>query len=100
MRGGNGGMMNQSSGYSKLLSQMNLPIKVCVVVAMTSCLCVSGCTPMRDEPRANPVVLERHEYVQGLMGVQVRLVMYTTDEESAKTAAKAAFARVAELEGV
>ena len=99
MRGGNG-MMNRSSGYSKLLSQMNLPSRVCAVVAMlTTLLCVSGCAPRANEPRAK-AALERHEYVQGLMGVQVRLVMYTTDEETAKTAAKSAFERVAELEGV
>jgi thiamine biosynthesis lipoprotein len=34
------------------------------------------------------------------MGVQVRLVLYTKDEDTAKTAAKAAFARVADLEDV
>jgi thiamine biosynthesis lipoprotein len=80
---------------------MNLPSRVCVVVIIVVAMipCVSGCTPRSKEPRANPA-LGRYEYVQGLMGVQVRLVMYTTDTESAKTAAKAAFARVAELEGV
>ena len=34
------------------------------------------------------------------MGVQVRLALYTKDETTAKTAAKAAFARVAELEAI
>jgi thiamine biosynthesis lipoprotein len=62
-------------------------------------LYLSGCTTGRAEPRAS-AILQRQEYVQGLMGVQVRLTMYTKDETIAKTAAKAAFARVAELEGI
>ena len=62
-------------------------------------LCLNGCTTGRKEPRAQGS-LQRQEYVQGLMGVQVRLVMYTTDESTAKVASKAAFARVAELEGI
>jgi thiamine biosynthesis lipoprotein len=72
---------------------------VVVIIAVATIACVSGCTPWSKEPRANPA-LGRYEYVQGGMGVQVRLVMYTTDEPAAKNAAKAAFARVAELEGV
>jgi thiamine biosynthesis lipoprotein len=44
--------------------------------------------------------LARYEYERILMGVQVRLVMYTTDEDAAKTAATAAFERVAELETI
>lgn len=43
---------------------------------------------------------ERHEYVQLLMGVQVRLVVYSQDERAAQEACKAAFERVAELEEV
>ena len=76
---------------------MQIPTRACVVAVIV--LSVIGCTPGRKEPRAHGV-LQRQEYVQGLMGVQVRLVMYTTDESTAKTAAKAAFARVAELEGL
>jgi FAD:protein FMN transferase len=76
---------------------MQIPTRACLVAVMI--LCVSGCTAGPKEPRANGV-LQRQEYVQGLMGVQVRLAMYTTDENTAKTAAKAAFARVAVLEGV
>jgi thiamine biosynthesis lipoprotein len=62
-------------------------------------LCLGGCATGRETPRFNGD-LQRHEYVQGRMGVQVRLVMYTPDEAAATTAAKAAFARVAELEVV
>jgi FAD:protein FMN transferase len=90
-------MNSRSSGYSKLLSQMNLPIRLCAVVTLI--LYVSGCTPARQEARVD-AAWGRYEYVQGRMGVQVRLVMYTTDEKTAKTAAKAAFARVAELENI
>jgi thiamine biosynthesis lipoprotein len=83
-----------------------------VCVAMT--LCATGCTQRRSAeiprvtqaappPQRDPADsrrLERREFEQILMGVQVRLVMYTTNERTARTAAKAAFARVAELEAV
>jgi thiamine biosynthesis lipoprotein len=62
-------------------------------------LCLTGCTGSRA-PRVESPVLERHQYVQVLMGVQVRLVLYTKSEEDARTAAKAAFDRVAELEDI
>jgi len=42
----------------------------------------------------------RYEYERILMGVQVRLVMYTTNESAAKAAATAAFERVADLETI
>ena len=42
--------------------------------------------------------MERHEYAQLLMGVQVRIVVYAGDEPTAATAVKAAFDRVGELE--
>ena len=79
---------------------MNLPIRLCAVAGLLVALI--GCSSERPAPveRVDPARLGRHEYVQGRMGVQVRLVMYTTDEETAKTAAKAAFDRVAELESV
>ncbi|MEA2707584.1 MAG: FAD:protein transferase [Phycisphaerales bacterium] len=78
---------------------MQIPIRWCVVVALISS--VSGCT-VRPSSRSPAVRLDlqRYEYVQGLMGLQVRLVLYTKDEPTAKTAAKAAFARVAELEEI
>jgi thiamine biosynthesis lipoprotein len=50
------------------------------------------------KPAAPP--LQRYEYSQVLMGVQVRLVLYTTDEEAAKSAARAAFERVSRLEEI
>src|SRR5687768_7062407 len=42
--------------------------------------------------------MERHEYSQLLMGVEVRIVNYAPDEAAAAAAAKAAFDRVGELE--
>jgi thiamine biosynthesis lipoprotein len=44
--------------------------------------------------------LQRHEYVQLLMGVEVRLAVYAPDEPAARNACKAAFERVAELEDI
>jgi len=44
--------------------------------------------------------MERHEYVQLLMGVQVRIVAYAPKQETAYNASQAAFARVAELESI
>jgi thiamine biosynthesis lipoprotein len=69
---------------------MDLPIKTWVVVGFLFAL--GGC--------AHAPPLERHQYVQLLMGVQVRLVTHATDEPTAKAAAKAAFERVAELEDI
>ena len=70
-------------------------------------VCALGCaakskTAAGIQPSTTPVRagLQRYEYSQVLMGVQVRLVLYTTDEEASKTAARAAFARVAELEDI
>ena len=67
---------------------MRIPRKSLLVVLG---LMLTGCTHQ---------ALERHEYVQGLMGVQVRLVVYSRSEDQGRAAAKAAFARVAELENV
>src|SRR5687767_11414169 len=86
---------------------MEIPSKWCVVVLL---LCAAGCAATPAHPAHHPAHsparsaaregLQRFEYSQLLMGVQVRLVLYTKDETAAKAAAKAAFARVAELEDV
>jgi thiamine biosynthesis lipoprotein len=54
-----------------------------------------GC--VHDPSRPAP---QRYEYVQLLMGVEVRLVAYAADEAAARAAAKAAFDRVAQLEDI
>ena len=46
------------------------------------------------------VVDSRHEFISTHMGTQWKLVLYASTEAEAKAAAKAAFARVAELEKV
>lgn len=44
--------------------------------------------------------LQRFEFSQAQMGLEFRLVLYTAEEASARSAATAAFGRVAELNGV
>lgn len=56
---------------------------------------VAGCGSERREP-----ALERHEYAQLHMGVQARLIVYAPSEQAAATAARAAYARVAEIEDI
>ena len=51
---------------------------------------LAGCTSSR--------ALERHEYAELLMGVEVRIVVYAADEATARQAVKAAYERVAQLE--
>ena len=55
----------------------------------------AGCAASHDE-----AALQRHEYAQLHMGVQARLIVYAPNAELAATAAKAAYARVAELEDI
>jgi thiamine biosynthesis lipoprotein len=68
---------------------MQIPGK-CWIVVLISLL--AGCT--HGPPP------QRFQYVQLLMGVQVRVVTYAPSEPVAKNAAKAAFERVAELEDI
>lgn len=44
--------------------------------------------------------LQRFEFSEPHMGTTVRIVLYAADEESAKSAVKAAFARIAELNAI
>src|SRR6516165_1486683 len=44
-----------------------------------------------------PPELERYTFTEPHMGTTVRIVLYAPDEATAKKAAKAAFARIAEL---
>lgn len=59
---------------------------VALIVALTA-----GC--------ANPPA-QRYQYVQLLMGVENRMVLYAPDEPTARRAARTAFDRVAELEAI
>jgi thiamine biosynthesis lipoprotein len=47
-----------------------------------------------------PPELERYTFTEPHMGTTVRIVLYAPDEATAKKAAKAAFARIAELNGI
>ena len=51
---------------------------------------LAGCTSGR--------ALQRHEYAELLMGVEVKIVAYADDEPTARSAVKAAYDRVAQLE--
>src|SRR5271167_1600351 len=44
--------------------------------------------------------LTRHEFTEPHMGTRFKIVFYAADEETAKLASKAAFARIAELDGI
>src|SRR5438477_3051321 len=48
----------------------------------------------------SPPELQRYEFTEPHMGTRFRIVLYATDEATAKKAAKAAFARVAELNAI
>lgn len=56
-----------------------------------------------DDPsgtEARPQALERYSYRQVHMGVRVRLLLYAPDSSTARRSARAAFGRIAELNGV
>jgi thiamine biosynthesis lipoprotein len=60
-------------------------------------LLLAGLTAMADQ---DPPKLQRFEFTQVHMGTQFRIVLYAADEATAKKAADAAFARIAELDGI
>lgn len=62
-------------------------------VRVFSFLLLAGCATMRDDAS-----LARFEFAQPAMGTMFRIVLHASDEKSAEAAAKAAFARVIELE--
>jgi FAD:protein FMN transferase len=67
-----------------------------VMVFVSLLMVDAGCaTSSRREP-----ALHRYEYAQLHMGVQARLIVYAPTEEAAATAARAAYARVAEIEDI
>lgn len=61
-------------------------------------LLVWGSIP--EEIRAQEQPLDRFEYRQGHMGMEVRFVLYVSDEETAEGAARAAFGKVAMLDSL
>ncbi len=68
-----------------------------VVVPFLGLLSV-GCASA--PPAATAISLHRFEYSEVHMGVRARIVLYTASESEAIQAAKAAFARVAELDAI
>jgi thiamine biosynthesis lipoprotein len=58
------------------------------------------CPPEARAPRWVAATPQRFEFESKHMGTTFRIVLYTTDKETAGAAAKAAFARVAELDGI
>ena len=59
-------------------------------------LFVAGC----QTPPASVASLQRFEFSQPQMGLPFRMVLYAPDSSSAAAAAQAAFARIAELNGI
>ena len=52
------------------------------------------------KPAGKPTAPHRFEFTQIEMAVTVRVLLYSADEQAATAAAKAAFARVHELNGI
>jgi thiamine biosynthesis lipoprotein len=62
-------------------------------------MAVAASAPPAPESAAAPT-LTRFEFVQIHMGMKTRLVLYTPDAAGAESAARAAFARIAQLDGM
>jgi thiamine biosynthesis lipoprotein len=54
---------------------------------------------LQPDPTADPA-LTRYEYSELHMGTQFQFIVYAADEKTARAASKAAFARVADLDGI
>ena len=74
---------------------MVLPPKLRCAAMILLLMLGAGCAASGGEP-----ALRRHEYAQLHMGVQARLIVYAPTEQAAATAARAAYARVAEIEDI
>ncbi len=86
-------------------SPLHLP-RLAVVAAIV-CACLSGCRHAGPAPGCPPPIPatateppHRFSYVRMLMGVEARLILYAPHEQTAETSARAAFARVAEIEDI
>src|SRR6516164_6523 len=64
-----------------------------ILTAMVIGLWAARCSAAGGEQR-------RFEYTEPHMGTRFRIVLYAADEATANRAAKAAFARIAELDGI
>jgi thiamine biosynthesis lipoprotein len=71
------------------------PLTIPAIAVIVAWL-LAGCT----HHRPSPPPLQRHEFSQVSMGVQVRLVVYAKDESSARSACKAAYDRVNALDAI
>lgn len=67
------------------------------VIAIVTAVC---CIGFPSSVRAMPPELTRHEFESKHMGTTFRIVLYAPDKPTAEAASKAAFARVAELDGI
>lgn len=68
------------------------------VALLAAVLVYSGSALFAAEPLVRP--LERHEFEERHMGMPFKLALYAVDEASANTAARAAFARIKQLNGI
>lgn len=68
------------------------PVRIVLVIVV---LILSGASCATSRPEAS-----RYEYSRVLMGVKARVILWSPDAESARDAARRAFDRIAELEGV
>lgn len=59
-----------------------------------------SCTSTADDEKEQHTQLERYQYNQLHLGVQVRIVLYAPSELTAKTAAREVFKRIAVLEDI
>lgn len=74
---------------SRMRVQPGRPLRLSLVVVIA--LAASACS------RASPL---RFEYAQVIMGVEARIILYATDETTARRAARSAFERMADLDAV
>lgn len=96
----------RASGLARVLRAVEGTLTAAWLVMMVTCLAAQPAlahepavqTPAVSQPEAQE--LKRFEFSQVEMGVRFVLVFYAADEQAAQTAAKAAFDRVHELNGI
>lgn len=80
--------------YPRSTSRGRIILLVCLLLAAA----LTGCASIDDA--AGGAALRRFEYSQVHMGVRARIVLYSESESIAADAARAAFARIAELDAM